>query len=68
MKIIRIFYDWYYTNDGDSYAVYDVERDDVVKIIKEECDREIYFRVFFKNGNCTDIYNVNQVDWEKEAK
>lgn len=47
MKIKRIYYDWYFTEDGDSYAIYDIKRDDVVKIIKKECGREIYFRVFF---------------------
>lgn len=68
MKIKRIFFDWYYTQDDVHYASYSVGKDGVVEITKEECNHVTYFRVFFKNGNYSDIYNINQVDWEKEEK
>lgn len=68
IKIKRIVYNWFTTSVGDEFKFRQVGAHDVMKIEKARTPgtKDVYFRVHYKNGAFSDIYNVNQVDWSSE--
>lgn len=71
MKIIRIDFNWFCTNDqdGEDWHRYEVGKKEIVKIEEHRSQGEgdkWFYDVHFSNGKMERIFNPNRVYFEKE--
>lgn len=69
-KIKRLEYNWFYTEDGDTYGFYEVGLYGVIEIREAVADFEgdkWYYSIEFKDGHREEVFNPNKVIYFKKG-
>jgi len=62
MKVKKVIYNWFYTNEvGQEHSEYEVGKDGVDYIDWLDGPREIIVRVGFKDGRHISLFNINEI-------